>query len=405
MDLPKKQISKKVIATVLLCMFAFIYVIHHIGNSFKEKTELFTVTKSSLENTVDLSGYIFRAETVLSGAGPYCSYNYADGEKVQSGAKVAAYIANSELRAKYEVLRGKIEILEASTSLLHIDLAEVDAAIAALRTEIAVKSASGDLAFLERAEEELLVLLHKRTLAERNESNFSEELKLLKAEFSALQASVATMGGGVVAPEAGYFYSYTDGYESYCTAEAANNISFETFEEIESLVPVKNEGVAGKLAAVGKWYYVCKMSIEAAEEIVSDETYTFVFTDNACKQRLPLMTEQKIVDYVRGEVLLVFSCTYIPENFDFSRVQRAKLTVSEISGLRVPASSVRVLENGQTIVYIIKEGICRPRNINILFEKGGYCIVSEAETRSDLDLYDRIITGEKNLYDGKVIDY
>jgi hypothetical protein len=66
---------------------------------------------------------------------------------------------------------------------------------------------------------------------------------------------------------------------------------------------------------------------------------------------------------------------------------------------------VRVLEDGQTIVYIIKEGVCRPRNVNILFEKGGYCIVAEAETRSDLDLYDRIITGDSKLYDGKVIDY
>ena len=144
---------------------------------------------------------------------------------------------------------------------------------------------------------------------------------------------------------------------------------------------------------------------ESAEEIVSDEKYNCVFTDNSCKESLPLYVEQKLVDYVRGEVLLVFSCSNIPAGFDFSRMQRAKLTVAEVSGLRVPSSSVRVLADGQTIVYIIKEGICRPRNINILFEKSGYCVVAEAETKSDLDLYDRIITGDLDLYDGKVIDY
>ena len=405
MDISKKQISKKFIASALLCIFAFIYVIHHIGNAFKENTELFTVTHETLSNTVDLSGYIFRDETVLGGAAMYCSYNYRDGEKVAKNAKVASYIANEELRAKYEDLRGRIEILESSASLLHIDLAEVDKEIAELRTEIAIKSTTGDLAFLEEAEKELLVLLHKRALAERNENDFSAELELLRAEFSALQASVATMGGGVVTDNSGYFYSYTDGYESYCTAEVAENINFNIFDEIEAMKPEKSTGAAGKIAAVGKWYYVCRMSIEAAEEIVSDETYSCVFTDNACKQSLPLLTEEKIVDYVRGEVLLVFSCTYIPDEFDFSRIQRAKITVSEISGLRVPSSSVRVLEDGQTIVYIIKEGICRPRNIRILFEKGGYCVVAKAEARSDLDLYDRIITGDKDLYDGKVIDY
>lgn len=403
MDLPKKYLNKKIIISFLAIMFAFIYIIHHIGNAFKENTELFTVSPTTLEHTVDLSGYIFRNETVLAGAGDYCSYGYRDGEKVPAGAKVAYYIGAGELREKYEALKSRIEILEDSASLLHIDLAEVDRKIAELRTEIAVKSASGDLSAIEEYERELLLLLHKRALAENNKGDFSAELTVLRAEMAALQASVSAMGG-VTASEAGYFYSYTDGYEGFCTVDAAKNMSFEVFEEIEALSPEKGN-FAGKIAAVGKWYYVCKMTIEAAEEIVSDERYNCVFTDNSCRESIPLFVEQKLVDYTKGEVLLVFSCAHIPAGFDFSRMQRAKLTVAEVSGLRVPASAVRVLEDGQTIVYIIKEGICRPRNINILFEKSGYCVVAEAETRNDLDLYDRIITGDLNLYDGKVIDY
>jgi hypothetical protein len=403
MDIPKKYLNKKVIAIVLLIMFAFIYIIHHIGNAFKENTELFTVSPTTLENTVDLSGYIFRNETVLAGAGSYCSYGYRDGEKVPAGAKVAYYIADGDLRKNYESLKSKIEVLEDSASLLHIDLAEVDKQISELRTEIAVKSASGDLSSIDEYERELLLLLHKRALAESNKSDFASELTVLRAEMAGLQAAVSAMGG-ITSTEAGYFYSYADGYESFCTVDAAKNMSFEVFEEIEALSPEKRNA-AGKISAVGSWYYVCKMSIEAAEEIVSDEKYNCVFTDNSYKQSIPLFVEQKLVDYTKGEVLLVFSCSHIPEGFDFSRIQRAKLTVAEVSGLRVPSSSVRVLDDGQTIVYIIKEGICRPRNIKILFEKSGYCVVAEAQTKSDLDLYDRIITGDKNLYDGKVIDY
>jgi hypothetical protein len=340
---------------------------------------------------------------VLAGAGSYCSYGYRDGEKVPAGAKVAYYIADGTLRKNYESLKSKIEILEDSASLLHIDLAEVDKQISELRTEIAVKSASGDLSSIDEYERELLLLLHKRALAESNKSDFASELTVLRAEMAGLQAAVSAMGG-ITSTEAGYFYSYADGYESFCTVDAAKNMSFEVFEDIEALSPEKRNA-AGKISAVGSWYYVCKMSIEAAEEIVSDEKYNCVFTDNSYKKSIPLFVEQKLVDYTKGEVLLVFSCSHIPEGFDFSRIQRAKLTVAEVSGLRVPSSSVRVLDDGQTIVYIIKEGICRPRNIKILFEKSGYCVVAEAQTKSDLDLYDRIITGDKNLYDGKVIDY
>ena len=71
----------------------------------------------------------------------------------------------------------------------------------------------------------------------------------------------------------------------------------------------------------------------------------------------------------------------------------------------MPSASVRVQKDGTTIVYIIREGVCRARNIDILFEKSGYCVVSNPKTVSDLDLYDRIITGDTWLYDGKVLDY
>lgn len=403
MDLPKKYLNKKVIAVMLLIMFAFIYIIHHISNAFKKNTELFTVTQTTLENTVDLSGYIFRDETVITGATDYCSYAYRDGEKVPAGAKVAYYIAGGELRERFEDISGRIKILEDSASILHIDIAEIDRQITELRMQISASSASGSYSFVSEAERELLLLLHKRALAEQNRSDFSAELAVLRAEMASLNASVSSMGG-ITAQQSGYFYSYTDGYESFCTVDAAKSMSFESFDAIEALAPEKG-GSAGKIADVGKWYYVCKMTIEAAEEIVSDEKYNCVFTDNSCTESLPLFVEQKLVDYVRGEVILVFSCSNIPSGFDFSRMQRAKLTVSEVSGLRVPSSSVRVLDGGRTIVYIIKEGICRPRNINILFEKSGYCVVAEAQTKEDLDLYDRIITGDTELYDGKVIDY
>ena len=406
MNSSKKIVNKKVIFSALLCMFAFIYVIHHIGNAFKEKTELFTVTRETLENTVDLSGYIFREDTVLGGAGFLCSYNFDDGEKVAKNASVANifYSENEVICRKYEELRKKIDVLEKSTSLLHIDIQEVDKEIAELRTKIAVYSAQGDLSFLEEAEEELLVLLHKRSLAEQNKSGYEAELFTLRAELTSLKTSVGSISVSVNAPCSGYFYSYTDGLEALFTAEAAKSMSFELFESLCAAEAQKSAGV-GKIASVGKWYFVCKTTAEAAEEIVADEKYSGVFCDNSFGGSLPLLAEQKLIDYASGSVLLVFSSTHVPENFDFSRMQRLKLTVAHEEGLRVPSESVRVTEEGQTIVYIIKEGICRPRNVNIIFEKGGYCVVSEPQSKSDLALYDRIIIGEAELYDGKVIDY
>ena len=102
--------------------------------------------------------------------------------------------------------------------------------------------------------------------------------------------------------------------------------------------------------------------------------------------------------------MLVFSCTTLPQNFDFSRFQRAKVTLSTIEGLRIPTSSVRMID-GEPSVYIMKEGVCRVRKVNILFEKDGYYIVSTDGGSEYISKYDRIIMGDTALYDGKVVGY
>jgi prefoldin subunit 5 len=243
----------------LLCIFFLVYAIYHIGNAFREKTELFTVTEETLEYTSDLSGYIFRDERVLYGAGDACSYNYANGEKVAKNSVVAKsyYADGSKLAKSIKELAGRIEILEKSCSVLHIDLEQTDKEISRLRAEIAEKTASGNVAYVNSAQKELLILLHKRSLAEQNKNSYASEISILKAELTSLKASAASLGADVITPSSGYFYSYTDGLESVFSASAAESISFESFDAAVSAKPSKSSAAIRKVASIGKWYFVC----------------------------------------------------------------------------------------------------------------------------------------------------
>ena len=396
----------KTTAFVLLCIFFLTYAIYHIGNAFREKISLFTVTKESLEYTEDLSGYIFRDETVLYGTGISCSYKYEDGEKIAKNSTVAKSYRteNANLRKSIEILESKIDILKKSATSLYIDLEQTDKKISELRTDIALKISSGNVSSVERLQNDLLVLLHQRSLAEQNKKNYDAEITALQAELAVLLSSESAISIDVISPSSGYFYSYTDGLESLFTGSAAQNISFESYDDIISATPSKSSAAVGNVASIGKWYFVCKTEISKAEEIVTDKMYECVFTDNSCEERIPLLAEIKIVDPKSSEVILVFSSTSMKSNFDFSREQRATFYIAKAEGLRVPSSAIRV-EEGQTIVYIIKEGVCRPRKINIIFEKSGYCIVSLPENNTFLAMYDRIITDQNGLYDGMVINY
>lgn len=71
---------------VSLAVLAIYLTVHFIG--LFDKTALVAVTRETLAETVDLDGFIFRDETVLT-AGEIKEIYYSDGEKIPVGAIVA----------------------------------------------------------------------------------------------------------------------------------------------------------------------------------------------------------------------------------------------------------------------------------------------------------------------------
>ena len=90
-----------------------------------------------------------------------------------------------------------------------------------------------------------------------------------------------------------------------------------------------------------------------------------------------------------------------------TRCQRMEAVRTTYSGYRIPAGEVRVID-GATYVYIYDEGSARLREVDIIWEENGYYLVSDSyESPSEnpvLSLNDLIIVGEKDLYDGKIIN-
>ncbi len=394
----------KTAAIALLCAFALIYVFYHIANAFRAKADLFLVEPVTEYHTIDVSGCIFRDETVVHGIGTgVCAYSYDNGDKVAKDSVIAStYLSDSaELEQKINDLNFRIDVLRDSTGRKSLEL--LDEKIAQYRNQIALGIAEGNTAFAQSAEKKLLVLLHERALVEKNADDYSDHITLLETERALLLSDLSASERRISAEASGYFYSYTDGYENTFTAEAAQNITIENYKALLSSNSQKSPAAIGKIATTYKWYFVCLTESEKCEQIVADKAYSVTFGDNTYDTSLKLLAENKITDRETGETLLVFSSSALPASFDFSRFQRASITVEEIEGLRIPSSAVRVFD-GHTSVYVISEGVCRIRKIDILFEKDGYCVVAEGSRSGFIRRYDRLILGDNELYDGKVID-
>ena len=408
MEKSEKSIYKKILVASL-CVLAAVYVIYHIALNLRRDVQLFAVEKYTAQDIQTFTGYIFRDETVLvSYTSGIRNYRYYDGEKVAANSVVAdIYRFGSEDTAeKIAQLRQQIDILKRSTSIAGTTVAEVQKQIDSLTYRISEKNAAGDTAAAGALADELLVLMAKKDLLVQGKSDYSYEISVLEAQRASLVSSLGTPSESVRTAASGYFYSETDGYESLFTLSAAEGISIERFNALVSSAPVSTTNAVGTLMTDFHWYYVCKTTVSEADGFSAGNTYDCLFTDNGYSEPIRMQIVSKQTDDA-GNALLVFSTTALPRSFDMTRCQRMETVRATYSGSRIPADEVRVID-GATFVYVFDEGTARLREVGILWEENGYFIVSDSYEspagNKVLKLNDLIIVGEKDLYDGKIID-
>ena len=410
MNTAQFKINKKhkKIIVLSLCAIAVVYAIYHIAYQLRTPAEFYSVRPYTAKDTQVFTGYIFREETVLTSyAGGLCTYNYYDGEKVPANrcvAEVYRYGNETVIRQITEIKK-QIEILRRSMSLGRLTLSEVEQKIELVSYEITKKNAEGDTAAANTLSDELLVLMAKKDLLASGKSDYEAEIAVLKGQKTALEISLGIPSETVTAPCAGYFYAGTDGYEEILTSAAIDTLDMDTFTRLTQTAPTAKTNAIGTLLTSVQWYYVTKTTEKDAEGFLAGTSYDCLFLDNSYTESIPMKLVSKEVR--NGEALLTFFASYLPRDFDLSRVQRIETTRHAYDGLRIPAETVRA-ENGITFVYVFDNGTAEKREVQILWEQNGYYIISKSfESESGLPhlkLNDLIIVNDTELYEGKFID-
>lgn len=405
----RTKLSYKKIIIALLCVLAAVYVIYHIAQSLRHDVELFAVRPDTADDVQTFTGYLFRDETVLtSAASGIVNYRYSNGEKVSSGSVVADVYAfgNEDTAEKIADLQNQIGVLKRSTSISGTTVEQVQKQIDTLSARISELTASGNLSAASTLANELLAAMAKKDLLASGRSDYNNEIAALEAQKNALAASLGSPSASISVSSSGYFYSGTDGYESAFTLAAAQAITFESFDRLISMSPSIASNAIGTLMTDFHWYYVCKTTTGSAEGFTVGNTYNCRFPDNSYTEPIRMQLVSKQTDE-SGNALLTFSSSSLPAAFDMTRCQRMEAVRTTYSGYRIPADEVRVID-GATFVYIYDEGSARLREVDIIWEENGYYLVSDSyESPSEnpvLALNDLIIVGEKDLYDGKIIN-
>ncbi len=399
------------VAALLLGIAALIYAIYHIASLFGEQITTVASGVSTETTVVDTTGYVFRDETLLySSNSGVANYIVGDGARVSVGDDIAQVYESGAASSKtlLRVLDSKIAILEqsAEAGLTLANLPEVNDDISDAYYSLTKMLANGDTGSISKQADKLLMSMNKHSLLTDQDSPVSATLEMLVNQRDGI---LLNGGKGVIekAEESGYFYSYTDGYESRFNVAAADEMTEESFYELTSMkAPQVSEKVYGKLGDSSEWRFVVKVSALEKNYFKVDETYQLRFTENG-NTVIPMTLRSEVADKTGGGKILVFFANRLPEGFVFNRCQSVSIEVSSISGIYVPRSAVHS-SGGNYNVYILKGSVVSYRRIEIIYEGKDYYLVSvdaPSDSKAEyLGINELIIVKGSNLFDGRILD-
>ncbi|WP_322173811.1 HlyD family efflux transporter periplasmic adaptor subunit [Acutalibacter caecimuris] len=437
---------RKIRAIVVVCM-AILILLYVCFSVVDRRLDAFSNSKITTEaalygevsDFLQAQGFAVREENVIeSSYSGVLNYRVGNGTRISTGGVIAdVFVSESDAAAQNRADRLEREIN--SLSALAKPLDRVVSASTSAGDQI-YDSLSGILLDVQRNDfsgvtkykEDLLIALSRKQVISGAETaeDYAQRVLELEQEKDRLTVEAGHAVESITSPEAGYFIGATDGFETVVDVEDMMQI---TPDKVEKLLAMENGG--GTLSSVGKicsdfkWYLVCLFSdmdmvkFEGIEEVSLDIPFASTAT-------IPARIVAKNRNADSGKTAVVFECTYMDADIAMVRNETVQVNVKTYSGVLVNEKALHFCdveytetdEAGNTVtkvkenvkgVYVMYGG--QLHFVQIFSEKdvNGYAVckteLTEQEqeslvTERTVQLYDQVVIGGVDLYDGKLVD-
>ncbi len=387
-------------------------------------------------DSIQTQGFAVREESIISpNYAGVLNYRVPNGARVSKGG-IIADIFQSESDAAAQNMADRIEREIQSLSALSRPIDAYVSASAALGEQIyddlggiILDVQHGDFSGVARTKEDLLLSLSRKQVFSGQESHedYAQRVSELKAEKESLTRDQAA--NSIKAPSTGYFITFADGLEK---AVPAGEVKDLTPEKLENLLSADGGTLPGqcigKICEDFKWYMACLFDdssmakFEGVENVTLDIPYASTAT-------IPARVVAKNRDAGSGKTAVIFECTYMDADLATVRSENVQVNVRTYSGVLVNEKALRFLDieyeetddKGNTTtrvkenvkgVYVVYGG--RLEFVQVFSEKdvNGYAVckleLSEDEQKNlvtdhTIRLYDQVVVGGVDLYDGKIV--
>ena len=393
---------------VLLSLFVITIFIGQVFFASGEKLSLETAYRYDLDEEIPFEGVYMRDETPIydSGSG-VLSYECENGSKVGKSTVIARrYKSESDVtyRREIEKIRSQIEILTNAEKLVGTDNSQMDAITAQINESHSALISSvlnGDFDAADREKDSLLEAMCKREISLNESEGYAQRKQELNDEISRLSALLHGEAVDVEAGGAGYFVSEIDGYENEF---GFSDVTYMTKEKIGEIIKTPKKGnpqnAVGKLIADYRWRVAAVVNTEKLFGIYEGSTVTLRVGSSSQLLKAEVVYMKPCGE---NEAVYVFECDRLNSDVASGRTAIFKIVVNSYGGLRVPRKALRVNEEGEQGVYILRGQSLVFKLVNVVYWGEDYVICTQEAGDKYLVMYDEIVTEGKDLYDGKVV--
>ncbi len=403
-----KQTLKR-IGVAALSVLLIAYIVYQAVQMISEPVETEIAYNYTVEDTVDTEVFVARQENYITNTKPGTIISIIDdGSRVAKNQPVAAVFSSTDEADRYNKLKDleasieRYERLASQSDNYTFDVNDLNDNIDRSVMKLADVITSGKMVNLQDATNNLRDQVVTRQIAVGDNLDFQSKLTAVKAEYDALSKQKVNFTP-INSAQSGYYISGVDGLEKIVDCSQLSKITVDkVYGILKSEKKAVPNGSIGKVVTDFTWYFICNAHSNSIGDLkVGDSiTVNLPFSSvNSLNAKVYSINENN-----GEETALVLSCNLMNSAISTLRRESAELVIDSYSGLKIPASAVRVNDKGESGVFVLKGNMVTFKKINIVYSNDQF-VLSATEVGADgyVKLYDNIITGGKDLYDGKIV--
>lgn len=391
--------------SALVCLLVAGYFGIQIWNYYNNPFSTMVIYQYQADQSASVSGYVVRDEVLFASQDSgVLDRTRGEGERVSVGGEVARVytsqesLDHQEAASDLETLTQQLDYaLTASgnaANTMSLDQS-IYQALLTYRQAVAASEVSDAIT----QGETLRNLVVTQGFTQESTETLTTLLVAAESDYASAQRNLSSASKIVTASTSGLYSAVVDGYETVLTLD---NTSQWTPSALDAITPDTSvSSNVGKLILGDVWQYVVNVEAEVAAQAEYSGTVELSFLKSFDKTvTMDVVSVSKEED---GQCTLVLECDRYLGELTLLRGQSANLIFSTLEGFRVPATALRVNEDGQTGIYCLVGIRARFKAVDIVYEGSDFMLVTAAGS-TQLQDGEQVIIAANDLFDGKVIE-